>query len=214
MKALFLPALILGAVVCHAQSDVDKSLCNTGLFSVPAIVKSLQLSKSQDDRIDAIRLDKKNQMQKLDSEAKQKPKEAAEIAKRARLLSRALDLKMLEVLDAKQLKRMREASVQVAGANALALIPVQDKLKLTADQRKKVADEVKAFKQKQHAAHQADALKKAKDKKPGEMAAQLKQIGAEYSAAMKKILTESQIKTFRELQGEPIPGLVVTSVKI
>ncbi len=214
MKPFLCTGALMTACVSFAQADFDKSLANVGLLNVPPVVKALKLTAAQDKKIKDVRQDKQLQIQKLDAEAKAKPKEAAEIAKRARALSREFDLKIVGVLDATQLKRLREASIQVLGANALTVASVQERLKLTAEQRKKVGELEKQYKQKQHAAHQADALKKAKDKKPGEMAANLKAIGAEYSASIKKVLTEAQLKTFRELQGQAIPGLVVTSVKI
>jgi hypothetical protein len=99
--------------------------------------------------------------------------------------------KLKEALDASQLKRVHEIAIQSAGASALLDPGVQTELKITGEQKDKLASISK------------DLQKQLAELPQAERRAKMQEMGQEQLAKSTEVLTKDQQTQFASMKGKP-----------
>jgi len=111
-----------------------------------------------------------------------------------------------EVLDAKQMARLKQLSVQREGTRALGRAEVQDQLKLTPDQRQKVAAAFASEQQAMQAMFQSFRPQEGQppsEEQRAEFGKKMQAARAAADAGALAVLTDTQKTQFKALQGAP-----------
>jgi hypothetical protein len=111
-----------------------------------------------------------------------------------------------EVLDAKQMARLKQLSIQRDGTRALSRTEVQDQLKLSADQRQKLAAAFDGERQAMQAMFQSfrpqDGQPPSEEQR-AEFGKKMQAARATAEANALAVLTDAQKTQFKALQGAP-----------
>jgi hypothetical protein len=125
IKAIWIAVVTLAACIASAQDAFDLRVADASLTGMLSVRQDLALSKQQDED-----LAKLNRAYAAEAEKNPKQRDVIKANKRKAILAK---------LSAGQLKRLAQITMQQYGASLLATPVVGDKLGITADQRKSIA---------------------------------------------------------------------------
>jgi hypothetical protein len=209
-------ALLLSASAAQAQGPGGsrgggRGGGSTSLLRIPEVQKELKIDEAQKDLIDQVNQEmdgKRRQMfessQNLSREERGRLFQSPEMQAKFQALGQETEKKIAEILDKKQMARLKQLSIQQAGTSALYRKEVQDELKFTADQRTKLQAQEEA---------QRDAFRQAfqgfqpgqqmTDAERAEIRKRFDDMRIQNEAKLMGILTEAQKKQFTAMQGAP-----------
>ena len=228
---LLRPILLL-AVVCsfcsstQAADAFDKHACNVTLLQAKSVQKELGITEAQRARMN-VHADWNNaQGVKIDRLFNDKKFTAAQAADAAAKLRSGLKKRVLGELKSAQIIRLREISLQQAGALALMDPVVGTKIGMSKAQTNKiradyVVQDAQADKIKQDALGpiddkyrrmkpaNADEARKIKDQwtkertaKQDEILPRLTALAIEFDKAVEAVMTKGQIESYKKLKGK------------
>jgi hypothetical protein len=195
MKWTFTVCLALGlAGAALAQRGMMGMGGNLGFLAMnPGVQKELEVTDEQKDKLkDAatkVREDHKDDFAKfrdLSDEEKQKL---------MKTVGAETEKALSKVLDAKQMKRLRQIGLQQQGSFALMNPEIQDKLKLTNEQKEKVKTINQEAGEKMRDLFQGGFNEEARTK--------MTQLRKETMDKITGVMTDDQKKTWKEMTGEP-----------
>ncbi len=164
-----------------------------------SVQKELKMTADQVAKVDAKRQEVRQQTQALDQSLS--PQERAE-------KSREIQQKAVaDILNEDQMKRFHQLELQQEGPAALLHKDIADKLKLTDDQRKQIADIQQKSREDMRAALQGKNFRDLSD----EDRQKLQEIRKTADEKMVAVLTDEQKDQWKDMQGEkfdfgPPPG--------
>lgn len=138
----FLPLFV--AVSAFAQTSFDREVCDITLLQTAEVKTELKVTQTQRDRMNSASSSYNAVAKRIEDKLRkgQKPSEADQ--KDMRTQFDRMRTGVLDVLNAVQIKRLREISLQTAGLIALTDPAVSKKVGLTAAQLTKVKSTLKA----------------------------------------------------------------------
>ncbi len=172
-----------------APDPFDYALANIMILQNRKIQTELGITQAQRDRMNAYAKVQRESAAKVQAEAEKSGQKGYNAEQQKRIQQGFLTLRagVLNLLNATQLRRLRELTIRSAGTAALLDPKLGDRLKITAAQRKKMAVAFGAG-QKQAGTLQQTAfqpvMKKYQGKKP-KNAAEQKTLQAQYQKDMK-----------------------------
>lgn len=183
---------LTGFVSAQAQGQPNPILGIGSMLFAPPIQKELRLSDEQvgklKDGLEKVMAKYKGDFEKF-QKAPPSPEQAEKTGKAFHDDSRKA---IAGVLDAKQMKRFNQILWQAAGVNALLEPELQKELRLSEEQKKKVADVLKESGKKSH--DLAVRGERAKEK--------YEAVEKEAEEKTNAVLSEEQRKNYKELKGE------------
>jgi hypothetical protein len=201
LKALLTVALALGlTTIALGQRQGGGMFGPGGMLMAPAVQKELKLTDDQisklKDALGKVREDHKGDFEKIrDMSAEERQKLMRSIGEETQ---KAID----GVLDAKQKKRFQQLQWQASGPDALGDPKLQKELKLSDEQKKKVATILEDSAKKRRELFQGGFNETTMEK--------MQALRKDAEEQANKVLTEEQRKTLKELKGEtfnfPRPG--------
>lgn len=230
LKGIFVGVCLLAGATVYANFDYD--VCNIGLLQAREIQKDMGVSEAQRTKLNQYAdwfNDQNQKFQKMAEKyaAKKKAPPALMNYEGMRLL-REMKRRVMSVLTAKQVIRLREITLQQAGYLALMDENVGKKVGLSTEQIKKIRSRFESDSKAAAAAenkHMQPIANKYKDKNPEKLSeAEKKAFEKDVQSAQEKIgpalekiqdawvtfikatLSEKQMSTFENLQGPPFKG--------
>jgi Spy/CpxP family protein refolding chaperone len=205
MLALVVSLAVLGADRAQAQRPGGRGMGmmggmgGMGALMSPAVQKELSLSDDQVEKVsDLVRSNREEMREKMGSFQDLAPEERREkmmaVLRESEESSRA---KLKDVLKADQLKRYEEINLQMAGLNAFSQPDVAKKLKLTDEQKEKVASLESDLRQE---------MRDLREQNQGDFRAALQKLREKQDEAKDKVvdlLTDDQKATWKEMTGKP-----------
>lgn len=180
----------------------------TSLLRIPEVQKELKIEDPQLDLIRQVQQEQGEKMRAmfqgsegLSREERQKQFEARR--PQMEQLTQETEKKIGEILDKKQMARLKQLSIQRDGTRALGRKDVQDELKLTADQRSKVEAAFEAQGEAMRAAFQGVDFANMTDTDRQAIRAKMEQLRTQNDAKIMGILTDPQKKQYQTMQGAP-----------
>jgi hypothetical protein len=108
-----------------------------------------------------------------------------------------------DILDPTQQKRFHELELQQQGPNAIARKDVQDELKFTDDQKKKVTEALRQTDTDRRAAMQGVDFQNLSDEERTKMMTKMQDIQKAQGDRLLALLTDAQKTQWKEMQGAP-----------
>lgn len=166
------------------------------LLRSDVVAKDLDLSTEQKESLTKLG----DEARKQRTELRDSLKDASQEERRAKMSAaeKEIDGKVDAVLNEKQRARLKEIKLQVRGASALTQPEIADALKLTDEQKTKLADLAK---------ERRDASRAAFQDASGDRAAareKLATLNKESNSKMQAVLTTEQAEQFEKMQGKKI----------
>lgn len=174
-----------------------------GLFMLmnPELQKELKMTEQQTAKVQPAVQEMFQKMQELRQQGgggQPTPEEQAEIQKKmTELQTKAV----ADILDTKQQKRLHQIELQMPGA--LGQKALQEELKITADQKKQIAELQGKQGEEMRAARQGFDFRNASQEERDAMNKKTGEIQKSYGDKINAVLTEAQKKQLKEMQGEP-----------
>lgn len=219
IRRLWVPAmaLVLAAAFVAAQDQPAPrarrgfagGMGRGGLLSLLAmeqVQKELKLSEEQLGKVKKVTEDLTAEMRKQSAalrDIEDREKRQAEMTKLADQFDQKAREQLRDVLTTEQTTRLFQIRMQVRSVvDNLGSKDVADKLKLTEEQKKKVAQMAKDLQTKQ-----SELLRDMRDataEQRTEAFEKLRKLRSDTDKAALEVLTEEQSKTFKEMQGKKI----------
>ena len=187
-----------------------------GLLRMPEVQTELKLDDAQKDLIEQINQEMGQKMRTMfqppqggqPGERPQfDPAAFQEMQKKMAVLRTDQDKKIGEVLDAKQMTRLKQLSIQQGGTRSLARPEVQDQLKLNADQKSKIETAQTGEREAMQTIFPRPQEGQQPQRPTEEQFAQMRQKMTDLRTATDNkilgVLTDAQKKQFTSLQGAP-----------
>lgn len=181
----------------------------TGLLRIPEVQKELKLDQTQIELLDQLNkeMDEKRRAM-FQSGGEQSPEQRrerfAQLRPQLEKLQQDQEKKVGEVLDAKQMARLKQLGIQRSGTQALTRPEVQNQLKLSADQRQKIAALQQQLGEAMRSAFQPGANGQRPSREQfAEIRTKMEQMRAQNDTKILAILTAPQKKQFEEMKGAP-----------
>jgi len=198
-------ALILAAAAAWAQGPRPFGGPGGGsplmLLRIPEVQQELKVDDAQRDLLMQLGQEMMGRMreafqnfQSLSPEERRKQFEA---------LNAEVEKKVAEILDAKQVARLKELQLQQAGLRALDRKDVAEKLKLTPEQREKIAAALREEGDAQRAAFQGFDFQNATPEQRQQMFQKMREVRQATDAKLGTVLSEPQKKQLESLKGTP-----------
>jgi hypothetical protein len=162
------------------------------LLSVAKVQEELKLSDKQKSAAAEINNSLTEERHKLFAEVS---KESHERGKKVAELEEKMSSKVKKLLDESQQKRLREILIQVNGAAELMKKDVQQELKITDEQRKKLIDV-----NRENSKTRRDALANFE----GDKAAKIAELQRDAAKKLLAVLTDTQREQFEKLKGKKL----------
>jgi hypothetical protein len=162
------------------------------LLSVAKVQEELKLSDKQKSAAAEINNSLTEERHKLFAEVS---KESHERGKKVAELEEKMSSKVKKLLDESQQKRLREILIQVNGAAELMKKDVQQELKITDEQRKKLIDV-----NRENSKTRRDALANFE----GDKAAKIAELQRDAAKKLLAVLTDKQREQFEKLKGKKL----------
>jgi len=166
-----------------------------------AVEKEISIKPEQKEKLSDLQADVREEfMQQMasagppagpDATPEEREKMRAKFTEIRKTVNEKFHPKLAEILDKDQLKRVHEIAIQAAGAQALHDADVQKELKVTAEEKDKLA------------AIQKDFQKQMQAIPPAERMAKMTELGEEHLAKALEVLTKDQQAQFASLKGKP-----------
>lgn len=174
-----------------------------GLLRMPEVQRELKLEQAQIDLLQDMRPLRPAGPQGAGSDFRTMSPEERE--KQLAAMRQAEEKQIAEVLDAKQLTRLKQLALQQSGARALAQKEVGDKLKLSAEQRQKIEAAMQAERDAMHQAFEGarpgGAPAPGGDRRQG--FEKMQKLRASTETQLTAVLTSAQKTQFQQMQGAP-----------
>jgi Spy/CpxP family protein refolding chaperone len=175
-----------------------------GLLSLGQVQKELKLSEEQVGKVKEVTQKLQEEMQEQSAALKEITDPEARRAKRTELsdqLDRKVREQLREVLSREQMMRLYQIRIQVGGPlSALNNPRIADRLKLTDEQKKKVAEIQKATQQKTTEARRG--MQGLSQEERRQRTAQLREITNKADEEALGVLTAEQKEAFEKSKGE------------
>jgi Spy/CpxP family protein refolding chaperone len=179
----------------------------SSLLSMPEVQKELNLQQAQIDLLQALRQNRQGgDRESLRSLSRE------ERTKRFTAMRLEREKKVAEILDAKQVARLKQLELQQAGPRALGQKDVADALKLTPDQRQKVDAAVQAERETMRQAFAGFGGRNGGNANGGTQPTpeqrqqafqKMREMRAATATKLNAVLTDGQKKQFQSMQGAP-----------
>jgi hypothetical protein len=186
------------------------------LLQIPEVQTELKIDATQKELLDQLNMENRDKMRALFQQGgfgrpggqggAPDPAARAEFGKKMAAMQAEQSKAIGEVLDAKQMARLKQLGVQREGTRALGRPEVQDQLKLSADQRQKVTAAFDGERQAMQAMF--ESFRPQEGQPPSEE--QRAEFGKKMQAARTTaeanalaVLSEGQKTQFKALQGAP-----------
>jgi Spy/CpxP family protein refolding chaperone len=173
----------------------------TSLLFIPEVQKELSLDQAQIDLLQGLRQQRGTgngqDTQNLSPEERRQ---------RYTQLRAEQDKKIAEILNAKQVKRLKELEIQQAGYRSLERKEVADQLKLSSAQQQQIQTIVEADREAMRAAFQGFRSQNGQRPSDADRQAAFQKFQEQRKATDAKlaaVLTDSQKKQFDQLKGAP-----------
>ena len=164
LRSCFLSGLVLALVATVSYAQPPGGGMGPGFFGgpgqmrmpasmllmMPEVQTELKVTDEQKTKMDEIRTDVQKDVQAAfsgidfqairDMSQEERDKKMAELRTKGEELGKQVDAKIEKVLDADQMKRLKQLQLQREGAAAFSRPEVATQLKLTDDQKKKLDD--------------------------------------------------------------------------
>jgi len=169
-----------------------------GLLSMPEVQKELKLDEAQNDLLKQLGQEMEAKGRAMFSMLRDLPREEQE--KRISAFRADQEKKVAEILDAKQMSRLRQLDLQQSGTSALGRKDVQDALKLTAEQRQRLGSVETAARERGRA--EFEKIRMGGQTMNREQLGELfRKLRTESDAQMLAVLTDAQKKQFESMKG-------------
>lgn len=183
------------------------------LLMMPEVQKELSLNDAQLDIIKTLSQESRrggttggNRESFRNLSPEEREKRFAALREEREKASKEQEKKIAEVLDAKQLARLKQLQIQQAGTRALERAEVQDELKLSADQKQKIQATVTADREASRQAFGGfggNNGQRPTDEQRQAAIQKLRDARAATDAKLLAVLTDPQKKQFQQMQGSP-----------
>lgn len=176
------------------------------MLNIPEVQKELKMTPEQVGKLSAQQDKVRQGMQSLiesgggGNPGQMSPEQRQAFMDKVQVLQSAA---AAEVLDATQLKRFRELELQQIGGNAIARKDVSDALKLTDDQKKKVAEVLVKTDAERRAAREGLDFQSMSDTERATLRTKTQAIDKAAGEKMVALLTDEQKTQWKEMQGAP-----------
>jgi Spy/CpxP family protein refolding chaperone len=212
MKRLRLRALSMVAVLtaCAALAQAPGGggrrggFGMLGLLAIPEVQAELKLEPAQQDLLKQFGREMREKGRQMFMESQGQGQGPEDRGRKFAALRAEEEKQVRQILDARQWARLRQLDLQRSGTQALRRSDVQDDLKLTPDQRQKVAE---AFAAEQSAAQPLFAMfrngQATAPEQRNEIRKKFDEIRTQREARLNAILTDSQKRQFEALKGAP-----------
>lgn len=195
--------LVAGAAFAQGFRGGGGGFGRTGMLSIPEVQRELRLDEAQIDLLKQLGMEMQQRSRQLFQDFQSLAPE--ERGRRMAEFRTQQDKKVAEILEPKQLARLRQLEVQQEGLRALGRKDMADDLKLTADQRQRVQGALDG---------ERDAMRLMfQDFRPGgqtmtpeqreEVRRKFGEVRTATDSKLGAILAEPQKKQFQVMQGTP-----------
>jgi hypothetical protein len=172
-----------------------------GLLSIPEVQTELKLDQAQKDLLMQLGQEMRERAQAMFQGMQNVPRD--ERMKRFQAFQQEQMKKVGEILDAKQMARLKQLSLQQQGTRGLGQPEVADQLKLTADQRQKIqtalTDEGTAMRQAFEGFQGGG--NNVTDEQRQQAFQKMRDLRTATDAKLNAVLTDGQKKQFQSMQG-------------
>ncbi len=181
----------------------------TGLLRIPEVQKELKLDQTQVELLDQLNKEMDDKRRAMfqsggDLTPEQRRERFTQLRPQMEKLQQDQEKKVAEVLDAKQMARLKQLGIQRAGIQALSRTEVQDQLKLSADQRQKIAAAQQQMGEAMRTLFQPGANGQRPSREQfAELRTKMDQMRAQNDAKILAILTAPQKQQFEAMKGAP-----------
>ncbi len=169
------------------------------LLSIPEVQKELKLEQAQIDLIQGLRNNSFNRDELRSLTPEQRRERFAQIRQQQ-------EKQLAEILDAKQLARLKELEIQQAGVRALQRPSVQEALRLTPAQKEQLQAASTAEREAMRQVLQGfrgNGGQQVTPEQRQQAFEKMRALGAETETKIMGILTDAQKKQFQALKGAP-----------
>jgi hypothetical protein len=181
------------------------------ILEYPEVQKELKLDEAQLDLLKQLGAEAQkkaeqnrpsfNREEFMNLSAEEREKRMRQFREEAEKRSAEQEKQIAEILEPKQVARFKQLRIQRDGIRALSRKDVQDGLKLTPDQRQKVAAAFQANEEAGRAMFQS--FQNGQRPSREEMMQKFRQMNDELTAKLTAVLTESQKTQWKAMQGTP-----------
>lgn len=202
--ALSIASIATTAIPCEAQGQGRGFRGGRGgrnVLSIPEVQKELKLEQAQIELLNALNQDRAG----FDREAfrSMTPEQRQEAFAKRRA---ERDKKVAEILDAKQVARLKQLELQQAGVRALGQPNVATELKLTTDQKQKIEAALTAERESMRSAFESfrsNDGQQPTDEQRQAAFAKMREMRTATDTKLNAILTDAQKTQWKAMQGAP-----------
>jgi hypothetical protein len=182
------------------------------LLAIPEVQQELKLDQAQLDLLKGVQTEMREKMQAMfqnsgfdfqNATPEQRQQFQRQMAEKMQSVNTDMMKKVGEVLDAKQMARLKQLGIQRAGTRALAQKEVQDELKLSADQKSKIQQTLTTEGEARRALFQNGGFdfQNATPEQRQEFGRKMQEISAATDPKLLAVLTDAQKKQFEGMKG-------------
>jgi len=173
-----------------------------GLLMIEEVRKEIKVDEAQQDLLQQLGQEMRTKAGETFRNFQDIPQE--ERTRRMTAFTAEYEKKIGEILDAKQMARLKQLSIQQAGPRALARKDVQDELKITPDQKTKIDQALEGERQAMQQAFEGFRNGgQMTDEQRQQARTRFEEARKGTEAKLLGVLTEPQKKNFTAMQGAP-----------